>query len=567
MSRLSSSLGEEPGPGVPATVRQALIAVRWLGASLTPVARGVLDNWPETAGAVIRAARDTAAAAAATGVFGADHPAANPVLPATDDRRFRDRAWTEHRYFHLLQQAYLLSDRLAHEVVDSAGLSAAPHRRAHLAVQLLSEAVAPTNTVLGNPEVLRRAVRSRGRSLLRGMRNASEDVRHNHGRPRQVPASAFALGRDLAASPGRVVLRTPLLELIQYEPQTPAVHRIPLLISPPWVNKYYGLDLSPGRSLVEWAIKHGHTVFAISYRNPGRDLRDVTLADYMLSGLLGACEAALDITGSPQLNLLGACNGGTLVVMLQAWLAAGRDRRVRSTTLLNTYVDFSDIGVWGALADDHTLAAGERIMTERGYVEGHTLALLFDLLRGKDLYWHYFARNWLMGESPPPFDLLAWNNDTTNVTAAAHHDYVHDLALHNKLASGDWEVAGRTLRLDRARQDAFVVAARNDHIVPWPSAYSGARQLAGDVRFCLSSGGHVAGVVNPPHPKASHWSADTLPDDPARWLDRAQLRKESWWLPWVGWLSERAGERAEPPPMGSDRYPAGAPAPGSYIHL
>jgi polyhydroxyalkanoate synthase len=567
MSPLSSPSGAEPGRGVTETARQAWIAARWLGASLAPVARGALSDWPGTAGAVARTARDTATAAVATGFFGAGHPGATPVAPAGGDRRFRDGAWTTRRYFHLLQQAYLLSDGLAHEVVDRAGLPDGPHRRAHLAVQLLSEALAPTNTVLGNPEALRGALRSRGRSLLRGARNAAEDLRHNHGRPRQVPAAAFELGRDLATTPGRVVLRTPLLELIQYAPQTPAVHTVPLLISPPWVNKYYGLDLSPGRSLVEWAIKHGHTVFAISYRNPGRALRDVTLADYMHDGLLGACEAALDITGSPQVNLLGACNGGTLVVMLQAWLAAGRDRRVRSTTLLNTYVDFSDIGVWDALADEHTLAAGERLMTERGYLEGHTLALLFDLLRGKDLYWHYFARNWLMGESPPPFDLLAWNNDTTNVTAAAHHAYVHDLALDNKLAAGVWEVAGRTLKLDRARQDAFVVAARNDHIVPWPSAYRGARLLGGDVRFHLTSGGHVAGVVNPPHPKASHWTGAPLPDDPARWLDGARLRKESWWLPWITWLSERAGARAAPPSMGNDRYPAGDPAPGTYVHL
>ncbi|MEV4049698.1 alpha/beta fold hydrolase [Amycolatopsis sp. NPDC049688] len=554
-------------PSGAATARQAWIALRWLATSLSPVARGVAGEWPRTAEAVVRATRDIATATVATGVLGPGHPHATPVTPADGDRRFRDEAWATRRYFHVLQQVYLRSDGLAHEAVELAGLPDGPRRRAHLAVQLLSEALAPTNTVPGNPEVLRTAVRSRGRSLLKGARNAAGDLCHNHGRPRQVPASAFALGRDLAATPGRVVLRTPLLELIQYAPQTPAVHRIPLLISPPWVNKYYGLDLAPGRSLVEWAIRHGHTVFAISYRNPDRELRDVTLADYMLDGLLAACEAALDITGAPQLNLLGACNGGTLVVMLQAWLAAGRDRRVRSTTLLNTYVDFSDIGVWDSLADDHTLAAGERLMTERGYLEGHTLALLFDLLRGRDLYWHYFGRNWLQGEDPPPFDLLAWNNDTTNVTAAAHRDYVHELALGNKLAAGVWEIAGRTLRLDRARQDAFVVAARNDHIVPWTSAYHGARLLAGDVRFSLSSGGHVAGVVNPPQPKASHWSAATLPEDPVQWLEGAQLRKESWWLPWVAWLSERAGDHVEPPSLGNDRYPAGAPAPGTYVHL
>ncbi len=433
-------------------------------------------------------------------------------------------------------------------------------------MDLLSDALAPANNPFGNPEVLRNAVRSRGVSLLKGARNAAEDLLRNHGRPRQVEAAHFALGRDLAATPGRVVLRTPLLELIQYEPQTPTVHAVPLLLSPPWINKYYALDLAPGRSLLEWAVRHGHTVFTISYRNIDGGFHDVGLEDYLFRGLLTACDAVRDITGAEQLNLIGACNGGTLAVMLLAWLAAGGDERVHSATLLNTSIDFSDPGMLGAFCDDHTLHHAERLMARRGYLDGHHLAMLFDLLRGRDLFWHYLTRGWLMGESPPPFDILTWNNDVMNVAAATQRDFLHGLCLENGLVEGSLRASGRPLLLDRVRADVFMVAARNDHLVPWQAAYRGARTLGGDVRFVLTSGGHVAGLVNPPRPKVRHWTATTLSADPGQWLAGAEARSGSWWEPWADWLAERAGDRQAPPGMGSAAHPATDPAPGTYVY-
>ncbi|MET9290887.1 alpha/beta fold hydrolase [Streptomyces sp. NPDC003077] len=554
-----------PGTHLSRTARQAALAARWFATSLAPVRQGLADHWPQAVHAVLRAAGDSATAASSTLAYGVDHPSATLAVPDKGDRRFRDEAWRTHRYFHLLQQLYLLGDRLAHDLVDVANLSGRERHRAHLAVQFLMEALSPTNTVPGNPEVLRQAVRSRGASLVRGVRTALADLAHHHGRPRQVEPSAFTVGRDLATTPGRVVLRTPLMELIQYQPQTPTVHAVPLVISPPWINKYYVLDLAPGRSLVEWAVRNGHTVFCPSYRNPDRDLGRVTLGDFMCEGLLTACRVTQEITGSPQVNLLGVCNGGTLAVMLQAWLAAGKDDTIRSTTLLNTYIDFADKGVWGALCDEATIADAERLTGERGRIDGHALALLFDLLRGKDLFWHHFVRTWLMGERPPAFDLLSWNNDVTDIPADAHHEYVHDLFLGNKLAAGTLTTEGRLLRLDHCHEDVFVVAAQNDHLVPWWSAYQGARRLAGDVRFILSSGGHVAGVVNPPCPKAAHWSLPgPLPSDSDQWLASARHHRLSWWQAWADWLAERSGDRISPPPMGNDRYPAGDPAPGRY---
>lgn len=551
-----------PASGLPDAVLGARLAAAWFAGSLAPVARGLPRHWRETARAV-------AGHLLAGPTASAEPPSGGPAGPSArashGDRRFRDDAWESHRYFRLLLRAHVTRERLLHGLVDAAGLSAAERRRAHLAVELLSDALAPANGLLTNPEALRALVRSRGASVLRGARNAAEDLLGNCGRPRQVEPARFTVGRDLAITPGRVVLRTPLLELIQYEPQTPTVHAVPLLVSPPWINKYYALDLAPGRSLFEWAIRHGHTVFTISYRNIDDDFHDVSLEDYLFRGLVTACDAVRDITGSGRLNLLAACNGGTLAVMLLAWLAAGGERRVRSATLLNTSLSFSEGGLLDALRDGRTLAHAERLMARRGYLDGQHLAMLFDLLRGKDLFWHYLTRGWLLGESPPPFDILAWNNDVMNVAAATQRDFLHAFCLEDRLVNGSMTAAGRPLRLDRVREDVFMVAARNDHIVPWETAYRGARHLGGGVRFVLTSGGHVAGLVNPPRAGVRHWTADALADEPGAWLAGAEAHPGSWWQPWVAWLTERAGERQAPPPMGSRAYPATDPAPGTYV--
>ncbi|MFI6515762.1 PHA/PHB synthase family protein [Spirillospora sp. NPDC050679] len=497
--------------------------------------------------------------------------AAVPVAPG--DRRFTDPAWTTSLYFHSIQQTYLLNSRLVLEWVDALPANGNDARVLRALAQLAIDAAAPTNFLAANPEALRAALHTRGRSLLRGSANFLSDLRTHRGMPAAVDASGFVKGRDLAATPGRVVFRNRLMELIQYQPQTETVHSVPMLLSPPWVNKYYGADLAPGRSLLEWLVQHGHTTFVISYRNPDPTLRDVGFEQYLQEGLLDALKAVHDITGSPEANLVGVCLGGTLALMLAAWLPADHTPRVRSLTLLNTMVDFAHVtdaatGGWsgrlfqGPLIDLMDLAA-----SRRGYVGGRGIDAFFRFLRANDLVWRYVSANWLMGRTPPAFDVLAWNSDLMNVPHRAQRYLLRDLCIGNGLVNGTAELAGRPLCLDDVRQDVFMVSARNDHIIPWEAAHRTIGRLGGDVRFLLVSGGHVAGVIAPPHPKQRYWTADGPPQaDPQAWSAATTEHRDTWWRPWATWLAERSGPQRTPPPTGSARHPAREPAPGTYIH-
>jgi polyhydroxyalkanoate synthase len=345
------------------------------------------------------------------------------------------------------------------------------------------------------------------------------------------------------------------------------VHDIPLLCSPPWINKYYVMDLAPGRSFVEWAITHGHTTFVISYRNPGEALRDRSIEDYLVNGPLTALETIEEITGSTRTNIVGLCLGGTLTTMTLAHLAEAEPERVNSTTLLNTIVDFSEPGVLGTFTDEASIAHIEKQNAKRGFLRGSDIGGTFTLLRANDLVWNYVVNNWLLGEKPAPFDILAWNDDATRMPAALHSFLLRSCYQRNDFAHGRVTLDGRQLDPRTIPGDIYILSAVEDHIAPWRTGYATTRVLdAAQPRFVLSSAGHIAGIVNPPNPKSSYWTNEELPPDPEAWLAGATKHPGSWWEDWAGWIGDRAGGMREPPPVGSAAHPALGDAPGEYVH-
>jgi polyhydroxyalkanoate synthase subunit PhaC len=495
--------------------------------------------------------------------LGLDAEPGAPVDPG--DRRFADPAWAGSPPYFTLLQAYLAVRRLADDLLAAGAGDPLADQKAQLAVHFALDALAPTNFLPTNPAALKRAFETGGGSVLRGARNFLDDLRHNGGRPRQVDTTPFELGRNLAATPGQVVYRNDLIELIQYAPQRKRVRSVPLLASPPWINKYYVMDLAPGRSFLEWAVKHRRTVFAISYRNPDASMRQVTLDDYLVHGPRTALDVITDITGAPKIDIVGLCLGGALTAMLAAYLNATGDTRVGSLTLLNTLLDYSDPGVLGAFSDSRTIARLEKSMARTGVMSGSSMAATFDVLRANDLIFNYVVANWLMGQDPPAFDILAWNADSTRLPAAMHSFYLHSLYEHNKLARGELVLAGQPLSLADIKSDTYLVGAVNDHIVPWKSSYLATGLLGGSVRYVLSSGGHIAGIVNPPSAKAWYQAGERYPEQPDQWREEAARQPGSWWEDWAAWSDARAGHLVAPPTMGSDRFPPLGDAPGTYV--
>jgi polyhydroxyalkanoate synthase subunit PhaC len=489
-----------------------------------------------------------------------------PPVPVPADRRFADPAWAGNPFFFALRQCYLAAGRLGADI-RAAGQAGDPvtDAKADLAAGFVLDALAPTNFLLTNPAALKRAFETGGTSLVRGAANFVTDLLANGGRPKQVDTRPFKLGVNLAATPGKVVFANDLMELIQYTPQTSKVRAVPMLASPPWINKYYVMDLAPGRSFLEWAVAHERTVFAISYRNPDASMRRVTLDDYLLHGPRQGLDVIGDITGAPTIDIVGLCLGGALTGMLAAYLAGTGDDRLGSVTLLNTMLDYAEPGVLGAFTEERTVARLERQMASTGYLEGRQMATTFDVLRANDLIFSYVVSGWLMGQDPPAFDILAWNADSTRMPAAMHSFYLRHLYLRNELAQGVMELAGQRLSLADVKSDAYVVGAVNDHIVPWHASYQATRLLGGDVRYVLSSGGHIAGIVNPPGPKAWHQVGDSYPPDASAWQAGAARTDGSWWQDWTDWAAPRAGRLVAPPPLGSERFPPLRDAPGDYV--
>ena len=506
-----------------------------------------------------------AAAAASARMLGADTP--GPVEPGPKDRRFADPAWTENVGYFTLLQGYLLWTRLVHDLVDAAGLDEPDGEKARFGAEIVVDALAPTNFFATNPTAQKRAFDTGGMSLVRGLRYFLDDLATNGGLPRQVDPSAFTVGKDLAVTPGKVVFRNDLMELIQYAPMTKTVHETPILLSPPWINKYYIMDLAPGRSFVEWAVKHGHTVFTISYRNPGPADGGLRLDDYALRGPVAALDVIREITGAERANIVGLCLGGTLTSMLLTYLAEHGDERVRSATLLNTLVDFSSPGRLGALTDESAIDFLVSRMEERGgYLEAFEMMNTFTFMRANDLVWNYVVNNWLLGEPPPAFDILAWNSDGTRMPGSMHEFLVRSCYLRNDFARGAMKLAGAGVNPADLTGDVYVLAAQEDHITPWRGSYLTTQVLSNtNIRFVLCGAGHIAGIVSPPNPKAWYRTGEALPADSGEWLSNSTLNGGSWWEDWAKWIAKRGGRRVPPPPMGSDQHPPLADAPGTYV--
>lgn len=536
-----------------------------LNRALLREAAGLARHPLSTAGAMSRYATGTlvATGAATARLVGAKTDGPVPTPPK--DRRFSDPTWQENALFFALLQQHLLRWRLAQDLVDAAGLDERSASKARLASELIVDAVSPSNFFLTNPTALKRAFETGGLSAVRGMLNFLHDVRHRGGWPRQVDKSGFTVGKNLAATPGKVVYRNELMELIQYEPQSPTTFAVPLLCSPPWINKYYIMDLAPGRSFVEWAVKHGHTTFMISYRDPDESMRHVSLDDYLLRGLDAAARVVREITGAPRINLAALCLGGTIATAYAAWLAEGGEELVNTLTLTNTLVDFSEPGVLGNFTDPSTLDTTERLMAGRGFLDAKKMAATFNVIRAPDLIFNYVSSNWLAGEAPPAFDLLAWNDDSTRMPASMHSFYLRSCYQENRLARGEMVLAGRRLRPSKITQDTFVLAAVEDHIAPWRTQFQTTRLLGGKTHFVLSSSGHIAGIVNPPSKSAVHWTSDRLPADADLWLAGATRHGETWWEEWSRWIGARAGARAAPAPLGGEKHPPLCDAPGTYV--
>ncbi len=495
---------------------------------------------------------------------------APPVAaPAKGDNRFKDEEWSSNFVFDYIKQSYLIAARqIQHAVAEVDGLPPEAEKKIAFFTRQYVDALSPTNFALTNPQVLRETLSSGGQNLLKGLNNLLADI--EKGGISMTDERAFQLGRNVAASPGKVVFQTELMQLIQFQPTTAEVARTPLVIIPPWINKYYILDLRPSNSFIKWALDQGHTVFVISWVNPDARLAQMGFDDYMKQGPLAALDAIGQATGERKVNFIGYCLGGTLLGATLAYLAAKGDDRVNSATFFVSLLDFSAPGELGVFIDEAQVENLEKKMNERGYLEGMEMASTFNLLRANDLVWSFVINNYLMGKSPFPFDLLYWNSDATRMPARMHSFYLRNMYMKNLLGvPGGISLDGVPIDLSKVTLPAYFISTVEDHIAPWRTTYRGAKYLGGDVRFVLGGSGHIAGIVNPPAAKKYHyWTNEANPATAEEWFKTATQHPGSWWNDWQAWIDARNGP---------DRVPARAPgdgalkpledAPGSYVML
>jgi len=487
---------------------------------------------------------------------------------ARTDKRFAAPEWQYNPAFRAVKETYLLaSDWLLRQGSATAdGMDAAERRRLEFHLRQFVEAMSPTLLLASNPLALRRALETGGASLAQGARNLLADLKA--GRLSMVDATAFAPGRNLALTPGKVVHRNALIELIQYSPATETVHAVPLLILPPWINKYYILDMQPKNSLVRYLVAQGFTVFVVSWKNPDAAMEDTGFEDYMELGPLEASEVARQITGSKTVNVMGYCIGGTLLAMTLAWLAAKGDRRFNAASFMVSLQDFSRVGDTAVFLDEPAIEMIEQQMMQRGYLDSREMSNMFNLLRPTDLIWSNVVNNYLLGEKPPAFDLLYWNSDGTRMARAAHSWYLRNTYAENNLVvAGKVRLKDEALDLGRITLDTYAVGAEKDHIVPWDAAWRITQLFGGKVRYVLASSGHIAGIINPPGGKGSYWVDDEnrRSATPEEWRNSAKRHEGSWWPDWAAWLAARSGVRVKPPTVGSPVHPALDDAPGRYV--
>jgi polyhydroxyalkanoate synthase len=502
----------------------------------------------------------------------AGEEAAPVIAPAPLDKRFADPEWKSNQFFDFILQLYLLTTRWANDLVrDAEGLDPHTRKKAAFYVQQITNAIAPSNFVLTNPEVLRETLTSNGDNLVRGMKMLAEDIEAGHGtlRIRQSDPANLEVGVNMATTPGKVIFQNELMQLIQYTPTTENVLRTPLLIVPPWINKFYILDLKPDKSFIKWCVDQGITVFVISWVNPDKSLGDKTWEDYMKEGPLAAIDAIERVTGEMKVHTMGYCVGGTLLATTLAWLAEKRRVRVTSATLLAAQVDFTNAGDLLVFVDEDQISAIERDMRASGVLEGAKMAMAFNMLRSNDLIWPYVVSNYLKGNPPSAFDLLHWNSDATRMPAANHSYYLRNCYLENRLSTGSMVLDNTLLDLSKVKVPVYNLATREDHIAPADSVLYGSQFFGGPVKYVLSGSGHIAGVVNPPSSgKYQYWTNDNIKDVTlADWLKAAQEHKGSWWSDWRQWLETIDPEQVAAREAGAAALPSIEDAPGSYVRV
>jgi polyhydroxyalkanoate synthase len=494
------------------------------------------------------------------------------VEPERGDRRFRDPAWDDHALFDFIKQSYLLTARwLVETINDVDGLDGKTRQKVDFYTRQFVDALAPSNFVATNPEVLRTTFETGGENLLRGLNNLLEDLARGDGKLaiRMTDLDAFQLGKNIAATPGKVIYQTSLMQLLQFTPTTDQVYQRPLLIMPPWINKYYILDLQPKNSFIKYAVEQGFTVFVISWINPDREHAEKTFEDYMFEGPLAALEAIEQATGEREVNVVGYCLGGTLLACALAYMAAKQDRRVKAATFFASLVDFEDPGELGVFIDEEQLAVMDQRMAKRGYLEGREMATTFNMLRANDLIWSFVINNYLLGKEPFPFDLLYWNSDSTRMPYAMHSYYLHKFYQENRLVEpGGITLGGVPIDLRKIRLPVYMLSTREDHIAPWTSTYAATQLFRGDTTFVLAGSGHIAGVINPPSvQKYGFWTSDELSSDPKDWFEHAENRPGSWWPHWREWNAARSGKLVPARQPGDGKLTPIEDAPGSYVRV
>ena len=496
---------------------------------------------------------------------------AEPVVaPDKADRRFKDSAWSEDLVFDYLKQSYLLTSRWLGSVVhDADGLDERSRAKVDFYTRQFLSAMAPSNFAMTNPAVLRKTMESGGENLLDGLQHLLNDLEEGCGRLQisMTDAKAFKVGENVAVTPGKVVYQNDLMQLIQYAPATEKVHKRPMLFVPPWINKFYVMDLQPKNSLIKWVVDQGHTLFVISWVNPRRDLAHKSFEDYMLEGPMAALDAIEQATGEREVNVLGFCIGGILMSATLAYMAAKGDQRITSATLLATMVDLKEVGEVSVFIDDEQLAALEKHVAEKGYLEGHHMADMFNMMRENDLIWSFVVNNYLMGRDPIPFDLLYWNSDSTRLPAAMLVFYLRNVYQKNLLMMPDgMALDGVPIDLRRVKVPTYVLATKEDHIAPWPSCYATTQVFSGSTKFVLGASGHIAGVINPPtRVKYCYWTNTKKPADSEAWLASAKRQEGSWWPDWGRWLAHKAGRKVPARHPGEGGLTPIEDAPGSYV--
>ncbi len=489
--------------------------------------------------------------------------------PEVGDNRFKDPEWSDNPYFDFWKQAYLITTHWAEEMLEKTdGLDERTKHKAEFHLRLISSALSPSNFPFTNPEVLRETIATNGENLVSGMTNLVRDMERSKDlfRITQTDEHAFEVGRNLAVTPGKVVFQNDLLQLIQYTPTTAKVHETPLLIVPPWINKFYILDLTAQKSFIKYLFGQGFTTFVVSWVNPDQRLAAKSFEDYMTEGILAAADAVRRETGVKQSNVLGYCVGGTLLASTLAYLAARGQEPFKSATFLTAQTDFTKAGDLALFIDDAQLKSIEEMMAERGYLDGSRMATVFNMLRPRDLIWPYIVNNYMLGKKPFPFDLLFWNQDSTRMPAANHNFYLREFYLENRLAKGQLTLAGTRLDLKKIKLPIYSLAAREDHIAPARSVFVGMQLLGSKVEYVMSGSGHIAGVINPPGPKAKYqyWTNPKRCDSFERFVETAEEHPGSWWPHWTSWLAKQSGGKVEARTPGA-QLGVLEDAPGSYV--